>query len=520
MHPADGLSVYPIYSQPLTDDGDEGSSDIKAYKKIGAIWHDLLEELKKRETLETKERVVSLLSSLGVDERDTLAQEDLIYMLKNLMPGNGLHLKPITASSGAYFLKNGDDKILAIFKIGARRGNMELCVRRTAREFGLERYILPGIFCVMENPEISSRNPPIEELFAPYKLVYESDEGLGISTKVTGILEPYVEEDGHKISEEASFALYSRIMFLALLLELRDTKIDGIKSGTVGARVEDGVLVDTEDSFPPYADLPAESDIDRSYAPTNLPILNDLFEYLRRPFSKETQAEFLEILTRCDIEKMVVEMRGFKKAFAERKYEAKAVELMEQDYLGEIDEPEDEEGDGDYTDNGFTGGSSTVSLEKLEVSLEMAFFDELRKHCSEKEWNKAFTEYLDYLDSDSLLSSLQLDAFKSRFLRLKQGLQEGKVVDILSMICAVDPIFEAQRQVFLVSRTDQRRAGAESFSHLGAQTPVEIGCAIPDVLRKIGLVVPSRKGLQDDAMPSPGGPASSRLFAPISSPTP
>lgn len=218
-----------------------------APQRIEALWAEMQQHI-----LLEKPGVESILGRLGVTETDQAAHSMLMPMIKTIFSGD-LELTPSEKDTGVYFLSSKGETF-AVFKVGEKRGRMELLARHIAHRLGLEKHALPGIFYSIQNP-VFPKGDIVVELYNGNQKVFTSDEDGSYS--LTGILEPFISSD-----EKVSIDDFAHMTMFALVSGLRDAK----ESGIVGA-----TFIDTEELMPVRL-LPSASP-DRNVAATNLPYL-------------------------------------------------------------------------------------------------------------------------------------------------------------------------------------------------------------------------------------------------------
>jgi hypothetical protein len=247
-------------------------------QRVGALWAEVLQN----RSLEASK---PLLGRLGIAETDLSAQNAMLALMEQA----SLHDVEIVSdkyNSGVYFLSRNKVRF-AVFKVGSKRADVELQVRKIAHKVGLEKHALPGVFCTIANPRFAKGEPIQEELWNGLVKVYTSGanyeeavymDSLGVKEPptLTGILEPYLEN-----KEALSVLEMAKMTLLAILLGLRDAKPDGIAGAT---------FFDVEDCMPSRFLLKAGESPNSSVAALHLP-------YLQHPTAKEALSlKDLEIL--------------------------------------------------------------------------------------------------------------------------------------------------------------------------------------------------------------------------------
>jgi hypothetical protein len=142
---------------------------IPGHEKIGILYSRILQNPEKNK---------HLFSHLGVSRRDKAAIKELKSLLKTLSK-DSIHITK-TENSGIFFIEKEDVttgklKKVAVFKIGRRRAAMETAARRLAHALGLEKHIIPGMFCAILNPDLELEDPSdelVEELWNSHDKIF------------------------------------------------------------------------------------------------------------------------------------------------------------------------------------------------------------------------------------------------------------------------------------------------------------------------------------------------------------
>lgn len=244
---------------------------IPAHEKIGALFAKARDMLKSKAT--EQEAISSLFKQLGVSPEDKEAVNAMSQLLSTL--GDGSLKVATTDNSGIFFIQKklaqeGKKKTqfenVAVFKIGRKRAAMETMARFLANSLGLNKQMIPGMFCALQNPVFDPNEDTIEELWngldkvyftqsAKPKKAYDDDDLFELdplhqllkeeeeeneveetARSVVGIIQPFLFEQ-----TEASLYEYTLMTMLALAIGLRDGKKDGYKGST---------LFDVEDCMP------------------------------------------------------------------------------------------------------------------------------------------------------------------------------------------------------------------------------------------------------------------------------
>lgn len=223
----DRCSVY-FNHRFLEDSLDQIPSKVPAPQRIGDIWARVAATFKGGSAKDA----IPLLGRLGVSLADRRAHESLIPMMQMACTA-GVKITPSKDDSGVYFLSKDGTKF-AVFKVGTRRMITEALARKMAFKMGLERHVVPGVYCTIANPRLPN-DEMSEELWNGNVKIYTGpqEERKDEPPTLTGILEPFISSDEKITADDIG-----SMTFLAFLLGLRDGKLDGM-FGTQFVDVED-----------------------------------------------------------------------------------------------------------------------------------------------------------------------------------------------------------------------------------------------------------------------------------------
>ncbi len=134
------------------------------HEKIGAVYQNMLNHLQQNIPVPP-----SLYEQLGVSPTDSDAVHQMNTLISDLATP-GLIITPLQShedidqNSGAFLIrKPGEEREIAVFKIGAKRAGTELMVRRLAQLLGLECHTVPGMYCSLnEVPQDTLKGAAIE----------------------------------------------------------------------------------------------------------------------------------------------------------------------------------------------------------------------------------------------------------------------------------------------------------------------------------------------------------------------
>jgi hypothetical protein len=386
---------------------DQIPSKLKAPQKIGDSWARIMSCSNSQD-----KSIQSLLGRLGVFQADTKAQEVLLPLMKECC-APGVEITPCEETTGVYFFSKQGRKF-AVFKVGEKRAQTELLVRKVAHKIGLEEHAIPGIFCTLANPKFP-KEEIITELWNGKEKHFESDncskgqsynqevrdENFGVEEPytLTGILEPFISPP----EKEITVREMARMTALAILLGFRDAKSDGM----AGA-----VFFDVEDCMPLRL-LPSPSQSpDNRVASLHLPYLESALA--NEPISRETLEELAQILNKDGLDKeLATELRREKISFAD--LDSEAVVPADWDH-----------------------GNCPV---KIENSINI-----MESHPT-----------IDLKKTDRMLSEKQLLAFQQRFNRLRDFLNSCVEAEScptpLDMVCNVDEMYQSHLNLLLSQKS-------------------------------------------------------------------
>ena len=448
---------------------------IPGHQKIGTAFTKALDLLK--DTTTNSKEIVSLLRYLGVSPNDPLAIKTMSEMLPQLADDSLQIIE--TDSSGAFFIQKGialnesdntELRNIAVFKIGRKRASMETMVRHLANSLGLEKHMLPGIFCALQNPPLSNEEEEaaVEELWngldktylpddnkdpAPLlkfgKLNFEDEIDLDAFGKesenldnvkktartVVGIVQPFLPDQS-----ESSLYEYTLMTILALAIGLRDGKQDGYKGS---------MFFDVEDCMPLRIDpVWSKENMHESPSAIDLPYL-DKDERTHTMLSQEDVGRLAELVQKWNITAIVQDLNHLK-----IRYEDKTAELFEEEKRG-LDE----------------GGCNVEVAAGIPHQIN-GVFNHLDKANSKKR---------------HILHPDQLEACNTRLRRI-QDFIKGHALQQTSfspqdLVCAVDKFGKVFREALLSSPSSSL---PKSVSHvLNSQGPNHItGRQSPKVLRQ------------------------------------
>lgn len=361
---------------------------------------------------------------------------------------------------------------IAVFKIGAKRAQMELTVRKISHLLGLSKYAIPAAFFSLKDPDFKSWS------HADY-LAQEDlwngmiKEYLGTQKKdqqVLGILEPFCKPSSH--SKQKQKELFIMMLTLSLAVGLRDGRDDNVNE----------VIIDSEECMPNRLDprtSPFEGEtLQDEVAATHLPFLDKSF--FEQPINHKDFIRLREIVLRWDIDRIFTEIASEQIQFA--------------DLLSELFDM----GDDLERTIADDGGCSVKLLREEEVFADDGLYSPT---------NLSSTQYV--------FNPSQMDAFRTRLNRLKTFIVNPKNEKVMpaQIVGAVDPFYlrhlrlmqtkqEMEKEEILIrdesvssvasgSSLQRSSAGRESPFMLAGRWPVSPG--IMDLNHPGDLRVASRQ---------------------------
>lgn len=318
----------------------------KTYQVIGTVYASATQE----QSL-TEKQMHEHLRLLGVRPSDKEAARLMTQFFRDVK--EKLCVVP-TENTGVYFIQKNNENI-AVFKIGHKRAVMELIARKFAHYLGLERHMIPGMLCAIQNPPFQFAKSPketIEELWSGNEKIFldpanphsrdrsressasaasfeddfifdqdpipaaaaspivrlpssDSEEGTGSiksneSTQsfektacvVVGIVQPFLVP---QLIPSPLFE-YTLMTILALAIGLRDGKKDGYAGAT---------LFDVEDCMPRRVDpVPNNDKIEQTVSALDLPFLDKDIRTVQQLTEDET-TRLAEIVQKWNISKII-----------------------------------------------------------------------------------------------------------------------------------------------------------------------------------------------------------------------
>ncbi len=287
--------------------------DIPAHQKIGTVYTEVLNAIKNG----PQKSIPPLLQQLNVSQEDKVAVQTLTQLIQTLEDGT---MRIVPANGGVFFVQKTEKdqeelQNVAVFKIGRKRAAMETMVRQFAHSLGLDKQMVPGMFCAVMNPPLKNdgdgednheelwngnikllseeiEGPKPSEIFMDkfmensdsIEAAYSSEvEGSGEIQESDGEDSP--AKSGNSSAEKTACAIvgiiqpfladqpmislfdYTLLTMLAVAVGLRDAKTSGCKGVT---------LIDVEDCMPIRLDpIWTPEKISNSVAATDLPFLNN-----------------------------------------------------------------------------------------------------------------------------------------------------------------------------------------------------------------------------------------------------
>lgn len=146
------------------------------HERIGAVYQNAINYLNQDMKIPD-----SIWHQLGVRPQDEDAVMHMTGLIRTLAdPHLNISImesieEGIPQNSGAFLIRrSGDERVVGIFKIGAKRASLELIVRRIAHQLGLERHTVPGMFCALTGVDSSTLRGATEHLFNGLECEYKT----------------------------------------------------------------------------------------------------------------------------------------------------------------------------------------------------------------------------------------------------------------------------------------------------------------------------------------------------------
>lgn len=424
---------------------------LPAHERIGAVYHRILSS-------RHREEVPQLLNLIGVSPNDHEAARELEELLHTIHEGQ-VKITPSPEDTGVYFLKNGDRKV-AVFKIGRKRAATELFARRFSALLGLEKHMIPGLFCAIEclqfqyDPE--EQEEPLEQLWNGPNKVYLPQKSSAAA--VVGIIERFISDDS--VEEESLLDFAKKTMF-ALAIGLRDGKEDGEKGSK---------FFDVDDSMPVWIDVPEDVTIEHVPAATHMPYLSH--PYSTKKLSEEAILALKQIVDRWSPSEILEFLLEQKISFRDRVAEAVPITSIEEDASSDSL-------DSDASDESTCSPAPSAFLDEGKCMVRLEWGD---KH--------PINGYLSIPPTtDQMFTRAQRDACLTRCSRIREFInyciRENRVFSPLELVCAVDKYYGAHSEhirktplsrqadrIFHGGAPDALARGIGIYSPTGSDTPI------------------------------------------------
>ncbi len=415
------------------------SQDIRTPHRIGALWDQII---KLKEEGAPIESIRPLLGRLGVSVIDIEAQNTLLPLMTAVCE-QGVKFIPSETNSGVYQVVTEKGEPIAFFKAGSKRVDMELKARKIAHQIGLGRHVIPGVACTIANP-LFPQDPITGELWnglvkvhtnSDQKKSYQAvikEDNLGVDEPftLTGILEPVVN-----VQKKLTAPEIARMTVLAIILGLRDAKLDGIAGS---------MFFDIEDYMPDRFLLAAGQSPNKSVASLHLP-------YLAHPAAKEkiSSEELSELINLISspsfLTDFLADLRKEKIEFADLRSE----QLI------------------DSESNAWDDGNCPIEIERPEEIMESY-------------------SVINIEETDSMFSDEQLVACGDRIRRLKRLLGTFQAMKTcpttLEIVSNVDPMYGGHLKAL-----ETKGSRGPSVDYVGRYSPSSTNTLLSEEDRKWAL---------------------------------
>ncbi len=161
------LQSTPILKNQIADIASD--KDVHAYEKIGEIFAKGISLLSETEPARSEE-FSKLFASIGIDPNDKNAIGTMQSLLSECAKEDLVMVR--TPDTGVFHIRKKIEneqifRNVAIFKIGAKRAAMEILMRRFSWLLGLEKQMVPCMYCAASDPDIKYGNveDTVEELW-------------------------------------------------------------------------------------------------------------------------------------------------------------------------------------------------------------------------------------------------------------------------------------------------------------------------------------------------------------------
>ncbi len=319
------------------------STDISAHEKIGTLFSRIIDAIQSGE----QHKINPYLTDLQVYKNDKEAIEAMSSLVQTLNDGS-LRIIP-SDNTGVYFLAMASAREqdtfeeVAVFKIGRKRAAIEIMARQFAYHLGLDKQMVPGMFCAMTNLSVytadSADDETVEDLWNgnekvfsappeknicildgikididPSSVVYENvDESSAekMATAVVGIVQPFLKKQPPESLYE-----YTLKTIFALALGLRDGKANSCEGST---------FFDVEDCMPIRIDPPWNAEnIEKMPSAIDLPYL-DQDPRTNQQLGKEEMNNLAALVQQWNISSIINALKHLKIRYEDSETENLAV---------------------------------------------------------------------------------------------------------------------------------------------------------------------------------------------------
>lgn len=438
---------------------------VPAHKKIGSVYSRINEASSGEPA-----RIPNYLAHLGIDMDDKTAVQAMSSLVQTLSDGS-LRIVP-SDDTGIYFLKkpSKQDKDIfedvAVFKIGRKRAAIEMMARQLAHHLGLNKQMLPGIFCAIADLPVGGEKDAdcevIEELWngnekafsSPPKKNVQFIDGLEINidkssvifeeestaektaSAVVGIVQPFLKKE-----TDAALYDYTLMTIFALAIGLRDGKKNSYEGSTI---------FDVEDCMPVRIDPPWDSEkLEEVPSAIDLPYL-DKDPRTDQNLSMEDVENLAHLVQQWNISSIITKLERLKIRF----------EDLEAEQLSE-------------KSSGYDEGGNYIEIEKGKPHL-------INGHLSHLE---------SFNTKRRILLPRQLDACNTRLQRIRDYVQccvrSKKSFSPQKLVYAVDLYGKVYHEALRsgssnLSKQDGRKlsdSGPNSIS--GRRSPKDLNISLP-----------------------------------------
>ena len=335
---------YTFYCKKLSPKEDLFGIEVTelAHDVIGDKYYQIAQHIRAGESVPD-----FILKSLGVHPKDSIARLKMNQVCHFLV--NDPYLVLPSKDAGVFYVFEDTEDVRAInylgdeskglyekvkagelvpkafFKVGRKRAQLELVIRRVSSILKLQEHTIFGMFAALKIPTL----PPFwdrdssmtEDLWNGSTKMFAHTTNKG---HIVGILEPFIPSKAIEETEVQKIRNYARLTILAICIGLRDANLNNIINGKV--------FIDVEECFPERLD----PDPSQKWAKA-AHNLRYLFEdpLCQVPIPLEILEELFRLVEKLDVLGMASSISRLKKVFSDLYHDETDISDLEPDELAE-----------------------------------------------------------------------------------------------------------------------------------------------------------------------------------------